>query len=172
MSEFTAEVRALTIEFGQNLFSFFREIFQTPSSQLTDKLATVYSLALTGDDSGDFSTDAFANNNMFDAINTLVTNTPYPGLKSTIPKIKSLLDGYGEQHLGFEEALRDVRTEKDIQLADTFKNKITAKFINSIVSGSGIQDMDIDVFGSDESGLRSAYNNMLSYITTDRKSVV
>ena len=149
-----------------DLFNTFREIFSTPTTLLADKMAKLYSSSMTGDTTGEFDLSGFEDTNLFSAINTLLSNSPYPGLKQTIPQAKSLLDGFDTASYGYEELLSQLYTKREDVISDTFKAKLTSTFMDSVVTGSGIKNIDIDLFDDSANSLKTAFSNLLSFINT------
>lgn len=147
------------------IVSFFRRIFGNPQSLLADKLASIYSVALTNTADGKGFTIP---TDLFDIINELMNTSVYSNAVNSIPGISKLLDGYREK-TGIENVLASLSTQSTT-ISESFKSKFTESFVNSIINGSGLDDFITDQFNDTDSPLRTSYTNMLNFIKSQSYS--
>jgi len=169
--EALAEEEASRITMYQNsingIVDFFRQAFGNPQSLLADKLADIYSYALTNTQDGkSFSVE----NDLFDIVESLADTPVYTNAINTIPGISKLLDGYVDNNESSIQTTLKRLGSVPTSLSDSFKTKFTESFVNSIVSGSGLDNFITDQFKDSNSPLRTSYSNMLNFIKSQSYS--
>ena len=155
-----------------------RDAFAADSAKLNDKVANIYSYAMTGEgiDSPDLATALLeGDNDLWNTVNSLMATNVYSNAKLAIPDTIKLLAGHTAEDAdgvssGFTSMLKSLGTVPT-SIAENFKTKFTTDFVSSVMTGSGIENVTTDLFNDTDSDLRTAYTNMLNYTATKMSSI-